>query len=163
MALFDRIKRLWSRSPTRSDVRSAPAPPVAPPGTRPHPPTAAAPSPERTPRPQPPASAHSSPTLKAQKPSREPTPSPKPTLKRQAAPEVRIDADAVLRTLPDLQRLRSARSEDPESRANDGYQLLEALRDRVGGMLLLTATPMQLHDYELYSMIELVEPGLFNG
>ncbi|MEJ7792958.1 MAG: helicase-related protein [Gaiellaceae bacterium] len=30
-------------------------------------------------------------------------------------------------------------------------------------MLLLTATPMQLHDYELYSMIELVEPGLFNG
>ena len=30
-------------------------------------------------------------------------------------------------------------------------------------MLLLTATPMQLHDFELYSMIELVEPGLFNG
>jgi ERCC4-related helicase len=45
---------------------------------------------------------------------------------------------------------------------NLGYQLLEALRDRVGGMLLLTATPMQLHDYELYSMVELVEPGLFD-
>ena len=30
-------------------------------------------------------------------------------------------------------------------------------------MLLLTATPMQLHDFELYSMIELVEPGLFRG
>ncbi len=30
-------------------------------------------------------------------------------------------------------------------------------------MLLLTATPMQLHEFELYSMVELVEPGLFNG
>jgi superfamily II DNA or RNA helicase len=57
----------------------------------------------------------------------------------------------------------SGRSEDPESRANDGYRLLEALRDKVGGMLLLTATPMQLHEFELYSMVELVEPGLFNG
>jgi len=45
---------------------------------------------------------------------------------------------------------------------NLGFQLLEALRDKVGGMLLLTATPMQLHDYELYSMVELVEPGLFD-
>lgn len=49
-----------------------------------------------------------------------------------------------------------------DSGPNLGYQLLEALRDRVGGLLLLTATPMQLHDYELYSMIELVEPGLFD-
>lgn len=56
-----------------------------------------------------------------------------------------------------------ARSEDPESVPNDGYRLLDALRDKVGGLLLLTATPMQLHEYELYSMIELVEPGLFNG
>jgi hypothetical protein len=52
---------------------------------------------------------------------------------------------------------------DPESRPNEGYRLLEGLRDNVGGMLLLTATPMQLHEFELYSMVELVEPGLFNG
>jgi superfamily II DNA or RNA helicase len=45
---------------------------------------------------------------------------------------------------------------------NLAYQLLEAMRDRIGGLLLLTATPMQLHDYELYSMVELVEPGLFD-
>lgn len=45
--------------------------------------------------------------------------------------------------------------------ANKGYELLELMRDRVPGMLLLTATPMQLDDYELYSMVELVEPGLF--
>lgn len=50
-----------------------------------------------------------------------------------------------------------------ESGSNKGYLLLEGLRDRVPGLLLLTATPMQLHDYELYSMIELVSPGLFSG
>jgi ERCC4-related helicase len=45
---------------------------------------------------------------------------------------------------------------------NLSYRLLEELRDRVGGLLLLTATPMQLETYELYSMVELVEPGLFD-
>jgi hypothetical protein len=74
-----------------------------------------------------------------------------------------LDLEALLRRLPSLDCVRSRRSEDPESRANDGYQLLEALRDKVGGLLLLTATPMQLHEFELYSMVELVEPGLFNG
>jgi hypothetical protein len=74
-----------------------------------------------------------------------------------------LDLDALLRRQPSLDRVRTRRSEDPESRSNDGYRLLEALRDKIGGMLLLTATPMQLHDFELYSMVELVEPGLFNG
>jgi hypothetical protein len=79
-------------------------------------------------------------------------------------PEAReIDLESLLRRMPNLERVRPGRREDPESRANDGYELLEALRDKVGGMLLLTATPMQLHDFELYSMVELVEPGLFNG
>lgn len=41
-----------------------------------------------------------------------------------------------------------------------GYQLADELKEAVDGMLLLTATPMQLHPYELYSLIELVEPGL---
>src|SRR5436305_13380872 len=48
-------------------------------------------------------------------------------------------------------------------RANLAYQLLALMRDRVGGLLLLTATPMQLHEFELYSMVELVQPGLFEG
>lgn len=83
---------------------------------------------------------------------------------RSAPPSApRLDLESLLRRMPSLDRVRSRRSEDPESRANDGYQLLEALRDKVGGMLLLTATPMQLHEFELYSMVELVEPGLFNG
>jgi hypothetical protein len=71
--------------------------------------------------------------------------------------------EEAVRRMPRLEHLRRERREDPESRANEGYRLLDALRDKTGGMLLLTATPMQLHDYELYSMIELVEPGLFNG
>ncbi len=41
------------------------------------------------------------------------------------------------------------------------YELADALKDDVFGLLLLTATPMQLSPYELYSLIDLVEPGLY--
>lgn len=41
------------------------------------------------------------------------------------------------------------------------YKLADELKELVNGLLLLTATPMQVHPYELYSLIELVEPGLF--
>src|SRR6202035_362746 len=39
--------------------------------------------------------------------------------------------------------------------------LADELKDQVNGLLLLTATPMQVHPFELYSLIELVEPGMF--
>jgi superfamily II DNA or RNA helicase len=45
--------------------------------------------------------------------------------------------------------------------ANQAYRLAEGLKLSVNAMLLLTATPVQLHQMELYSLIELVEPGLF--
>ncbi|MEX2238130.1 MAG: helicase-related protein [Dehalococcoidia bacterium] len=45
------------------------------------------------------------------------------------------------------------------------YRLAEMLADpevgRSVGFLLLTATPMQLHPFELYSLIELLDPALF--
>lgn len=41
------------------------------------------------------------------------------------------------------------------------YRLADELKELVNGLLLLTATPMQLHPLELYSLIELVEPGLY--
>lgn len=41
------------------------------------------------------------------------------------------------------------------------YELADELKELTNGFLLLTATPMQLHNYELYSLIELVEPGLY--
>jgi superfamily II DNA or RNA helicase len=45
------------------------------------------------------------------------------------------------------------------------YRLVEEISDpdlaRAQAMLLLTATPMQLHPFELYSLIELLDPALF--
>jgi superfamily II DNA or RNA helicase len=43
------------------------------------------------------------------------------------------------------------------------YDLADELKETANGLLLLTATPMQLSTFELYSMIELVEPGLFRS
>ena len=43
------------------------------------------------------------------------------------------------------------------------YKMAELLQDRVFGLLLLTATPMQLHPYELYSLIDLIDSSLHIG
>ena len=43
--------------------------------------------------------------------------------------------------------------------ATKAYKMAELL-DRVFGLLLLTATPMQLHPYELYSLIDLIDSSL---
>ncbi len=49
------------------------------------------------------------------------------------------------------------------SRATQAYRLAEELKDQTPGLLLLSATPVQLEAMELYSLIDLVEPGLFSG
>jgi SNF2 family DNA or RNA helicase len=41
------------------------------------------------------------------------------------------------------------------------YEMVDELKEMVSGLLLLTATPMQLHHFELFSLVDLVEPGLF--
>jgi SNF2 family DNA or RNA helicase len=43
------------------------------------------------------------------------------------------------------------------------YELAEALEPHTPALLMLTATPMQLNPYELYSLIQLVEPGIFTS
>ncbi|GAB4317199.1 MAG: hypothetical protein Kow0069_19810 [Promethearchaeota archaeon] len=43
------------------------------------------------------------------------------------------------------------------------YALARALAERTGALLLLTATPMQLHPFELYSLVDLVRPGTFKS
>ena len=48
-----------------------------------------------------------------------------------------------------------------EAAANLAYRMADDLKNTVDGLLLLTATPVQLHQYELFSLIELVEPGRF--
>ena len=40
------------------------------------------------------------------------------------------------------------------------YKMAKLIQDRVFGLLLLTATPMQLHPYELYSLIDLIDSSL---
>ena len=50
-----------------------------------------------------------------------------------------------------------------KSSTTQAYRLADELRDLTHGLLLLSATPIQLHPMELYSLIELVEPGLFAG
>ena len=43
------------------------------------------------------------------------------------------------------------------------YRLGQSLADRVRSLLLLTATPMQLHRYETYSLLELLDPSLYES
>src|SRR5205814_7295416 len=58
-------------------------------------------------------------------------------------------------------RVRRSYQSANKTRTTQAYRLADELKELVNGLLLLTATPMQLHPYELYSLIELVEPGLF--
>ena len=41
------------------------------------------------------------------------------------------------------------------------YKLAEVLKERCDSMLLLTATPLQLNPFEFYSLIELLDPTIF--
>lgn len=54
---------------------------------------------------------------------------------------------------------------DAKSKPTNLYQLVSSLADpehgHSRGLLLLTATPMQLHRFELYSLVELLDPTLF--
>jgi len=41
------------------------------------------------------------------------------------------------------------------------WEFADELKDSTNGLLLLTATPMQVHESQLYSLVDLIEPGLF--
>ena len=76
---------------------------------------------------------------------------------------VRPDRREQVRELPwdlvifdEAHRVRMSRA-----RTTRAYELASDLRDKVNGMLLLTATPLQLDVIELWALIDLVEPGLF--
>lgn len=60
-------------------------------------------------------------------------------------------------------RVRRTRKSGGDAQTTQAYRFADDLKDEVRGMLLLTATPVQLHQYELYSLIELVEPGLLGS
>jgi SNF2 family DNA or RNA helicase len=72
-----------------------------------------------------------------------------------------IEADWDLVIFDEAHRVRRSLQGASKIRATLAYRLADELKELVNGLLLLTATPMQVHPFELYSLIELVEPGLF--
>ncbi len=72
-----------------------------------------------------------------------------------------LEADWDLVIFDEAHRVRRWRQSESTMQTTRAYRLADDLKDVVTGLLLLTATPMQLHPFELYSLIELVEPGLY--
>ena len=73
------------------------------------------------------------------------------------------DTDWDLVIFDEAHRVRRWRQSESKLQTTQAYRLADDLKDVVPGLLLLTATPMQLHPFELYSLIELVEPGLYSS
>jgi superfamily II DNA or RNA helicase len=71
-----------------------------------------------------------------------------------------IEADWDLVVFDEAHRVRRWLQSANKVSVTQAYRLGDELKELVNGLLLLTATPMQLHPFELYSLIELVEPGL---
>ena len=76
-------------------------------------------------------------------------------------PDLIIEADWDLVIFDEAHRVRRWRPGGSKVSTTKAYDLADELKELVDGLLLLTATPMQLDPFELYSLIELVEPGLY--
>jgi len=50
-----------------------------------------------------------------------------------------------------------------ENRVTRNYELAKFLRDKCKSLLLLTATPIQINDYEFYGLLELLNIGIFKN
>lgn len=74
-----------------------------------------------------------------------------------------LEADWDLVIFDEAHKVRRWRQSPTNVKVTNAYRLADDLKEIVSGLLLLTATPMQLHPFELFSLVELVEPGLFNG
>jgi SNF2 family DNA or RNA helicase len=74
-----------------------------------------------------------------------------------------VEADWDLVIFDEAHRVRRTRPRSGDAHVTQAYRLADELKDNVSGLLLLTATPIQLHAFELYSLIELVEPGLYRS
>jgi SNF2 family DNA or RNA helicase len=72
-----------------------------------------------------------------------------------------IEAEWDLVVFDEAHRVRRTQQSPRKVNTTLAYRLADDLKDLIDGLLLLTATPMQLQPYELYSLIELVEPGLY--
>lgn len=75
-------------------------------------------------------------------------------------PELILEAEWDLIIFDEAHRVRRWRQGGRRITTTKAYELADELKELVDGLLLLSATPMQLDPFELYSLIELVEPGL---
>lgn len=71
-----------------------------------------------------------------------------------------IETDWDLVVFDEAHRVRRWRQGN-KTQVTQAYKLADELKELTAGVLFLTATPMQLDPYELYSLIEIIEPGLF--
>jgi len=62
-----------------------------------------------------------------------------------------------------LRRYLKGSKLDSGQEVTKSYRLGQALAERTKSLLLLTATPMQLSPYETYSLVELLDTGLFSS
>lgn len=76
-------------------------------------------------------------------------------------PEQILEAEWDLVIFDEAHRVRRSRQGGNKVNTTKAYEMADDLKDLTDGLLLLTATPMQLHPFELYSLIELVEPGMY--
>ena len=82
---------------------------------------------------------------------------------REEHAEQILEANWDLVVFDEAHKVRRSRPSTNRVFTTQAYRLADELKEGVNGLLLLTATPMQLHPFELYSLIELVEPGLFES
>jgi len=73
--------------------------------------------------------------------------------RRERAAELEAAAPWDLLVIDEAHHARRRDFRDPRYRPNRLLSLLEGLRDRVGGILLVTATPMQVHPVELWDLL----------
>ncbi|SEP19112.1 Helicase conserved C-terminal domain-containing protein [Trujillonella endophytica] len=69
-----------------------------------------------------------------------------------------LEAEWDLVIFDEAHRVRRTRQKE-----TNAYKLADELKETTNGLLLLTATPVQLDPFELYSLIQLVEPGMFRN
>jgi hypothetical protein len=72
-----------------------------------------------------------------------------------------VDAGWDLVIFDEAHRVRRHLEARNKTRSTQACRLADDLKDQANGVLLLTATPMQLHPFEIFSLIELVEPGMY--
>lgn len=60
-----------------------------------------------------------------------------------------------------LRRYLKGSSIESGREVTQSYRLAQAIEEHARSMLLLTATPLQLTEYDAYSLIELIDPALF--